>query len=715
MDFLATGSSLLLIFLGFCLLIVVHELGHYFAARWAGIRIEGFAVGMGPPLVSYRRGIGWRLGSTDPHMRARFGKSAAAMSDEELSRRGVGETEWTFRAFPLGGFVKMLGQEDANPSAVSDAPRSYGRTPIGKRMVVVSAGVVANLVLAVLLFLVAFLAGVRFPAPVVGGTFGDLPAASAVAVNASEAGLSPGDPAGLQPGDRIESIDGRPAESFLDAVIAAAMAKPGHPVELVVHRPGIDTPLRFAMVPQRDPRSGLLSLGIASASSTAITTERSSRNFVDGLLEATGLAAEGVRPGMRLVEAGDRPIGTYQELVAALGALADGAVDGRIATRWIDDAGQDVRAAMPIEPELERFLLPALGAEGGDRVEFGVAGLLPLLEVARVPGDSLNADILRPGDVILRAGDVDAPSLDQLRAELDARRRGPIDLLLLREGAEVAVTARVSRDGQLEFGPGNALSVPLIARALRESTVVEGGTSTMRPTPAAGLDLFPRSRVVSVDGRPVANWRELRDALVAASSRAGATQVETGDRDVDVSLLIALPVGGAVERATLRFTPDDARRLASLGWLTPVAGVFDPEFVTIRASGPIDAVRLGMRETWKMALHVYLTLDRLARRSVSIDQLHGPVGIFHVGTRVADQGLMYLIFFLAAISVNLAVINFLPMPIVDGGLFLFLVYEKVRGRPPSLAFQNAATAVGLLLIGSVFLVTFYNDLARLLR
>ncbi|MCI0584192.1 MAG: site-2 protease family protein, partial [Chloroflexi bacterium] len=65
------------------------------------------------------------------------------------------------------------------------------------------------------------------------------------------------------------------------------------------------------------------------------------------------------------------------------------------------------------------------------------------------------------------------------------------------------------------------------------------------------------------------------------------------------------------------------------------------------------------------------------------------------------------------ISANLAVINFLPIPIVDGGLFLFLVYEKLKGRPPSLAFQNAAAIVGIALIATVFLVVTWNDLVRL--
>jgi regulator of sigma E protease len=143
-------------------------------------------------------------------------------------------------------------------------------------------------------------------------------------------------------------------------------------------------------------------------------------------------------------------------------------------------------------------------------------------------------------------------------------------------------------------------------------------------------------------------------------------------------------------------------------------GIFDPNFTLLTADGnPLKAVAMGFRETLKMIEQVFLTLDRVGRGSVGVDQLQGPVGILHTGTKVADEGFMYMVFFLALISVNLAVVNALPIPIADGGLFLFLMYEKFRGRPPSIAFQNAAGVAGLALLGALFLVTFYNDLARL--
>jgi membrane-associated protease RseP (regulator of RpoE activity) len=149
----------ILILLGFGFLIFIHELGHFLAARWAGIRADGFAIGMGPCLVSYRRGIGLAVGSADAKVMRAHGKRPIEMSDAEMKQHGLGETEYSLRALPLGGYVRMLGQEDGYPSAVSADARSFGKASIFRRSVVILAGIAANLALAIVLFLVAFLVG----------------------------------------------------------------------------------------------------------------------------------------------------------------------------------------------------------------------------------------------------------------------------------------------------------------------------------------------------------------------------------------------------------------------------------------------------------------------------------------------------------------------------------------------------------------------------
>lgn len=104
---------------------------------------------------------------------------------------------------------------------------------------------------------------------------------------------------------------------------------------------------------------------------------------------------------------------------------------------------------------------------------------------------------------------------------------------------------------------------------------------------------------------------------------------------------------------------------------------------------------------------------RLFQGTVKVEHLKGPVGIAHLGTLVASQGTLKLMFFLGLVSVNLAVVNFLPLPIVDGGQFIFILYEQIKGKPVPMGVQNAATLAGLALIGCMFLIVTFNDIRGL--
>ena len=111
----------------------------------------------------------------------------------------------------------MLGQEDANPGAVSEDPRSYTSKPVSKRMVVVSAGVIMNLITAIILFVAAFLVGVRFEAPVIGIVLSDSPAATA---RSNDENIT-----GLKPDDEVLAINGSKVSTFSDIMIASALRR----------------------------------------------------------------------------------------------------------------------------------------------------------------------------------------------------------------------------------------------------------------------------------------------------------------------------------------------------------------------------------------------------------------------------------------------------------------------------------------------------------
>jgi regulator of sigma E protease len=229
-------------------------------------------------------------------------------------------------------------------------------------------------------------------------------------------------------------------------------------------------------------------------------------------------------------------------------------------------------------------------------------------------------------------------------------------------------------------------------------------------TPAAReLVAVPGTRIEAVDGRPVSNFAELREALCDATRGAA----EAGE---PAAVAMTLRVPGEESARELRWSLDAGSldRLHRLEWSGDAGlALFPYELVTLRADDPVEAIGMGLVETKRMVVTTYITFARLFQGTVKIEHLKGPVGIAQLGSRVAERGLIWLLFFMGLISINLAVINFLPLPIVDGGHFVFLLYEQVRGRPVPATIRNAVTLAGLVLIVLLFLLITYRDVMNL--
>ena len=707
MDFLTTATNIALIVFGFGALIFVHEMGHFLAAKWAGIRTEAFAIGMGHSVLSWRKGIGLVVGSTQAKVVARTGKAPAELSDTELAKHGLGETEYSLRWLPLGGVVKMLGQEDANPNAVSDDPRSYNVCPIGKRMIVVSAGVVMNLLLAVVLFIGAFMVGVKFEAPVIGDVALDLPAGTTAPDRAEERSIKE---IGLLPGDTVLTIDGKPARTFADIFIASSMAKPGDQLRLTVAREGYEQPLHFTFVPEKDAASGLLSIGVTPGVSTTLMGLQRD-GLLTRVLQSTGLAAMGVQPGMRLETINGTDVTSFGELARAASASNGQPLD----TLWraVDSDGRPqggpVDATLAILPVYTQY------QQRESNADFGLLGFSPLVRISYVDEKSRNFGKLLPDDVILRVGDLEYPRRSQIAPEIQRNKGHSLTVVVRRGDEEITVQCEVSRKGRLGIGLSDASELLVTAKPittfarnnLEDPTVIDDLS-----TPIATFPPLGGTEIIAVDGAAVSSWRQFRAAL-----RQSTAQAFENETNATVHLTIVHPTKEHPhEDFAVSLSVDEVAELHALSWTTQLASFyFEPVYTTLTADGnPVLAVTMGFKETYKFMVNVYLMIDRLFRGSIGVEQLRGPVGIVHIGVQVAERGIMYLVFFLAVISANLAVINFLPLPIVDGGLFLFLIYEKLKGRPPSIAFQNVATIVGLVLIGTIFLVVTWNDVTRLL-
>ncbi|MCA9287421.1 MAG: site-2 protease family protein, partial [Phycisphaerales bacterium] len=529
---LITLLNIAIVVVGFGLIVFVHELGHFVAAKWARIRVLAFALGFGPAVFSYRKGMGFRRGSSE--------REYLDIIRTEPARSGeFSPTEYRLNALPLGGYVKMLGQEDLNPGAVSSAPDSYQNCHPAKRLVVISAGVVMNVLLAGVLFIAVFLIGLERQPALIGTLTPGGPAASAVAVNAADladasgAALSEDD---LRPraGDRVVSIDGRRPSTFDDLILAGAMGERGRAVRFTLEREGVSGPLEFAIVPTPGVFDGLLDFGIEPYRSNRLLEAGGGvpdQDVIEGLARV-GLA--GVEPGSVLVRAGDRPVASAHDLRAIVGA------SGGAPVPLVFEApdGTTTRIEMRPVAQLENGLVPGTG-DAVVPIEH-LLGLTPVMMVEDV-NDRGRGQGLRTGDVFERIGSVEFPSMEQGIRAIRAAAGGEIDVVVRRaatggdgpEGAmepdedlardaftRVTLRCSVTREGTIGFIPDTVAEFDTLVSLPPERVRAVRRDAEAIPPPADGVIEHPGTRIEAVDGTPVATFTELRGALAGATRAA---------------------------------------------------------------------------------------------------------------------------------------------------------------------------------------------------
>jgi regulator of sigma E protease len=331
--------------------------------------------------------------------------------------------------------------------------------------------------------------------------------------------------------------------------------------------------------------------------------------------------------------------------------------------------------------------------------DLNFAGMVPRAAIHALMGRTTVKGKLRPGDAIVSvtsAGDVlTNPTRDQFREWVGkAGEQGrSVGITVLRDGKtisfdDIGTDARVA---QGQRGLGVQLTgdekVPVVAATLDNS-----------PAKAVGIPIG--STIKSINDQPVASWFDVQTALSAAQP------------DQAIRILVEMPDGKA--QKTYAMTLSDSQ-LTVIRQNRYEAWVILREMEGLRQThNPIVAAWWGVTETRDFILQFYLTIQRMFQGTVSIRNMMGPVGIVTAGAHFAFKGIAWLIWFLAMISANLAVVNFLPIPVVDGGLFTFLILEKLQGKPLSHRTQSIAQVVGLALILGVFLLVTYQDIIRLI-
>ena len=687
-----------LLALGLGFVVFFHELGHFLAAKYCGVPVDQFAVGFGRAVVAWRKGIGFRAGTTTPEAERRAveyldaNRVAPKPPDEmptsqQIGRAfealGLGETEYRLNWIPLGGYVKMLGQDDLNPDALSQDPRAYNNKPIRSRMLIVSAGVMMNILLAAIGFMIVFLMGFHAAPPEVGGVLAGSPASMAIS--------SDGTRKSLQIGDRIVTFDGRTQHDFANVALTVALVKEGESLPMVVRHPdGVTETLQVTPVrPEGDP-SGLLSIGVFPPQELRgvdpidkIEDDISDHNLFPADIQA-------VKPGETITAINGQPVrppsegNDYYKFAAALENS-----DGKPVTltvRTPDGSMQD------------RQVWPHFQGQFG-AADMSFAGMVPRARVNMVASkDSPAFGQIRPGDVIeqilvpVAKVELDNPSSQALREAINnaGQQNQQIELRVIdsagvsRQTPPIVPTAKLPDDRRgLDIQLGNDEQSTIVA-------AVQPGSAAEAAGIKAGW------QITKVAGHPVTNWFQIRRILaVATVGEKIPVEAQVLDGPTTVQLTLA----------------QDS--LDTLKYMTFTSDLILHERNELRkTTNPLLAAMWGVSETRDFVLQFYVTLRRMFGGSVSYKQAMGPVGIVRFGAISAARGPDWLVWFLSMISANLAVANFLPIPVMDGGLFVLLILEAVQGRPLSANTQKIIQMIGLALILSLFLLVTYQDITR---
>jgi regulator of sigma E protease len=643
--------------LGLGFVIFVHELGHFLVAKACGVKCEKFYLGFdvgGLKLCSFK----W------------------------------GETEYGIGALPLGGYVKMLGQDDNPGAAAAEAhraratgdlpaeptsdphptwdPRSYPAQSVPERMAIISAGVIMNVIFAILMASLAFGLGVR---EVASGTSAVRPGGAAWR-------------AGLRTGDGIVAIGGTPVTMFKELQKKVTLGDLSQGVAFTVRRPGEDRDLDVTLRPDTD--GGAPMVGLSGPLSLTLPAD-----LGEGLPGSAGKASPAFVGGDTIRAVDGTPVETHAQLVTLLSRNRESAV-----TLSVDRKGERLDVVLPPRPQMSLGLV--MTPEAIQAVQDGS----PAAEAGLRAGDRLvTVDGAPVGDPF---------TLDQ---RLRPRVGTAVSMVVERAGVEETVAVTPREVTWIDASPMRAtpLAVSSIGIALPVSATV---VAVDADGPAAGAGIGAGDRLTRV------RFVEAGAPEEGAGSWLALSEGEPNWPGV-IALLPQLPAGSKVEVTVENAagSRDVALEPAVVegDFLADRGLVFEQVYRTERAATIGTALSRGFATALEDLSMVYRFLQKLWSRQISARLLGGPMSILQQAGRSAEEGFSALLLFLTMLSANLAVVNFLPIPVLDGGHMVFLIYEWVTGRPPSERVVIALSYLGLILILSLMLWVFGLDLGLVSR
>ncbi|MDR1289936.1 MAG: site-2 protease family protein [Planctomycetaceae bacterium] len=754
--------KVLLVIAGINALIIVHEFGHFIVARLCGVRCEKFYI--------------WF-----DFYGLRFFKFK------------WGDTEYGLGLFPLGGYVKMLGQEDnpgelraeferakiqnnqfdqtqdeeprssqkqleidketqsqtetRSPESLRDAifaPDSYLSKSVPQRLAIIVAGVVMNFIFAVVCASAAYVYGVVDTAPVVGN-------------------IVPGSPAwevDMKTGDKIKSINGKTVRTFMDISMASINGTEGLEIEIERELRNENNIVELVTVtknfkPRKRPNDIAPMIAISPCIKMTLSGDVKypvDPNWRKFYLKET---LEKLKFGnLRLTNIGEKNIGDYGDyLEASLENWGKPVEMTFVREKTASGAEEQVKVTIPAIPAREVGLRFKMG---------GIASVHPESEAAKKGiqvGDEIVAiddveefDPLKLSYIVLQKINAGQKDVRLKIKKSNSSGKGSNNSSKGSSNSSEIAEAKVDDAGRNQ-DENSSNNFELIILALPSTRIIPQlsplsmqdplGSSALglawniEPVVAGYLPDAPEkvkaipigSKIISVkliNGVSMLSKNSFsyteKDGVVFHDVgdrvgvpyifdfilQLGRTKASVEDKDFGMDDTTAKKSKDAEKKLSVQFeviNPDGKNELfpadiyESAEYFRVDRGLMMSELkTTVTAAGFGEALGLGFAKTVEYSLSVYVTLKRFYDGTVSPRALGGPILVVQSAYSFVSRGMGTYLLFLCIISANLAVVNLLPIPPLDGGHVVFLAYEGIVGRPPNIIVQALLSWAGLLLI-----------------
>ena len=317
--------------------------------------------------------------------------------------------------------------------------------------------------------------------------------------------------------------------------------------------------------------------------------------------------------------------------------------------------------------------------------------LTPDVEALR-PGTPADLAGIQVGDRIIRVDEKDISTRSELLDAI-AKSNGKPLTLDVRRGDQIKTIVVTPSQTKLQDGGKDVAAYHI---GIEETVPVISAVMSGSPAMAAGFR--DGDRVVSIEGQAISTWSQMTGFVKESPNRPLRFQVKRDGQ------LLTLTVTPATEKAVVDGTTVEVGKI----------GISGPGRSIIRSSNPLMAVFHGLQATWGWTELTVVGIYKMVTGEISSKNIGGPLTIASISGEAATQGVSSLVFLIAILSINLGVLNLLPIPILDGGHLLFFGIEAVLRKPLGERQREIAQQVGLLLLVGIMVFAFWNDIERLI-